>query len=356
MTATAATQSLPRVIFDLLDRPGITLADLRVLKNSLTIPTALQADIAAAADVSIRQVIRSQHKLEAIGVLEIVSTWRYDHHEKRPKRRNSYESPKVTPMPPSATGNAPKVTSISVSEAKNGQNPPKNGQNSTKTPNVTLESDMFKHVVVDNKDVEIKNDDMVLQLLAWIDEPTRSSLASLPHVSSAYAQAYRDAYYTNDNQPDWVKDKIGWLIQKMRRKEPAPLQIALPAGTMSVSQRYIPSKYLNDLSDDQLAAIEVNKEIESPTIDNDPAEELWQDALIDLHGFMTKATYNALLNGSEAIALDGDCLIISVASERSVYWLDKNWLDKTVDILKLISGRDISVKFVTGSAAMQVSR
>lgn len=107
------SSAVANLIYDLLDNPQITLADLRTLKATLANPAAPQTNIAAEAGVSRRQVVSSQQKLAGLGVIDIYTTYHYDQHEQRPKRQNRY-APKVNAAAHSA---APNVNGSALSDA-----------------------------------------------------------------------------------------------------------------------------------------------------------------------------------------------------------------------------------------------
>ncbi len=198
------------MIFDLLDNPSVTLADLRVLKATLLNPSARQDDIAATVGITSRQVKKSHKKLQAdeISALDVVTNYFYDSIEKRPKRKNLY---------------SPKVNRSSLSEA------PKVNRNSLAGDDLQLYSANFPKVngsspyVVINVVVEAKR-----ELEGWIFEPTLSELVNLKHMRVEYAREWREWYYRRD-YPDWMTDPAGWAVKQMRTGVKAPLQMALPA-------------------------------------------------------------------------------------------------------------------------------
>ncbi len=117
--------------------------------------------------------------------------------------------------------------------ARNGGKPPPISPNGGKPPpsgtkrRKTAAND--DHVVVLNSYDSLKTKDLkqqqhgnahaeILTHLSWIDEPTRSELAGLPHMTLKYAKSWQN-WYQRGSFPDSMTNPVGVAVGKMRRNE-----------------------------------------------------------------------------------------------------------------------------------------
>jgi len=84
---------------------------------------------------------------------------------------------------------------------------------------------------------------------------------------------------------------------------------------------------------------------------NDPAVELWQDALQDLRGQMTASMFADWLAPTVAVQLDDDTLTVQAPNERAREWLDVRLRSTVERSVVAIHGERLQVEFTSNGGA-----
>ena len=78
-------------------------------------------------------------------------------------------------------------------------------------------------------------------------------------------------------------------------------------------------------------------------------EKIWGAAQEKLRSMLNADTYNLWFASLRAGQLDGSCLTLEVADDFCEVWLKDNYLSLLQEVLALVSGKQLQIKFKVGS-------
>ncbi len=177
---------------------------------------------------------------------------------------------------------------------------------------------------------------------AGVENPKRSQLARLD-IDPLWVHAWR--LWARHPHRQGLTNPIGNMILKLESREPPPGEFLRAAEEQLRRREWMREQEENESHDPD------EDDPPEPEPDRVPAEahRLWARCLGELQLQMTRATFDAWLQGSRVVKADDGCLTIAVRHAHAVDWLQNRLLPVIQRTVARHADDTVKVTFVAGT-------